>query len=329
MSAQCLWSDFVVMRSANWIIVCSLLAIPACSSVPSVKYVAQPKADDKGLIKFYLPSTDITISKVLPADTREAQKSVSLSDGSDITFGSDIDIGPTLERDAKVVLTPKEHRETMYAVVPDSSWVGTVRTNLKVSYFDTADTSHLIKIIGSEVQDDRTKIIAAIGAVAVAAATVAAFDSKAIVIRLPVVVDSYAAKDGEWKALPNNPLWFYRLDVSIDVGATLESKAYFEKFGKETTSTFPISACRRATLHLKRHPDNTQLDKTIQGDARFELMFADPDRVDTLAFPEKGSISLHAVCGADLITEKADIHTAWDLVEALMNQVKTVKDKVK
>lgn len=301
-----------------------------CSLAPSMTFHTQAAEDDKGRIKFYLSSTDIVLTKSDPNDKKGDVRNARVSEGEKIEIDRKDNIGAILEDQVRIILTPKEDRRTLYAVVPESRWLGAVKTNLSVTYYDTNDTSFLVKTVGSEVQDDRVKIISSIGAVAVAAAAMAAYaPPPKVVLRLPVAIDTIEGKDGKWRALPKNPEWFYKLRVSPERGASISKDSFFSKHADCATSAFPFSTCRKATLHVKLKPDNTPPLEADDGDAKFHIMFADSDYLDTLALPPKGSLKFHSICGANIVTEKVEGGATWDLLESLMNQAKNVKDKLK
>jgi len=316
------------LRTALTILV--LFQLGGCLSTPEIRYITSPKEDYSGLVKFYLSSTSLILSGAVPSASQAVGRD-GLTTNHQVTFASDVEIGIRLEDQVKLTLVPREHRGTLYGAVPVSSWLGALRTHLKATYFDTADTSHLLKSIGSSVQDDRMKIVSAIGAAAGSVPFIPPFDNqrKVIILKLPIVLDSYIAKKGEWLPLPRNSGWFYKFETSSDLGAAVRTLDYFTKYSEQgsSTATFPTAACRRATLHIKYDIDGRKPDLQADGDGKFGVLFADPDYVDTLQLPEHGSLNFHAICGADVVAERTETHTAWDVIEAVMNQVKTIEGR--
>jgi hypothetical protein len=232
---------------------------------------------------------------------------------------------------------------------------------LSVKYFETTDTPHLVQEIGSEVQDDRIKMVSAIGGVAGVARSftlageepgggqpvqplVEKKDSLEVTLTLPVTINAYSARDGHWRPLPRNQGWWYKLvlsgtspDKNLAPSAppwnsSIQTDAFFKKYALDSgdsTAAFPFSACRRASLHLKHNASAAGPGMDVSDDVTFDLMVADPDYIETLALPPKGKIKMHTVCGADLLTESATVINAWGILEEMMKQVKAVKDQQK
>lgn len=213
--------------------------VTACVS-PTVKYVTNSADYSNGYIKFHLTGSYILLSMAQSSGqgtTPDAMSATSLPPSN---------VG--------VAVVPKEQKHALYAIVPHSQWFGTVRTLLSATYYGN---TRLIKELGTEVEDNRAQAIQAMGAVAKAA--IAGFKEEEEKgpesINVPVVIDPDTALADQWSILPNNPRWIYKLQFGANEIDAIPSKTFFSEFSEDgwrnTTSVFPVSACKSAILNLK------------------------------------------------------------------------------
>lgn len=132
-----------------------------------------------------------------------------------------------------------------------------------------------------------------------------------------------------------------------------------------STRTFPISSCREANLEIGRinsplpargakqtdeeyykslqdavdlhvtslqtknlGPENTAGFDLIDK-ATWPLTVADYNFIRTYELPDKGSISAHTLCGADITTEKSDAASTFEVLAEMVKQAKAIKDSQK
>jgi hypothetical protein len=62
---------------------------------------------------------------------------------------------------------------------------------------------------------------------------------------------------------------------------------------------------------------------------KWPIVLADYRFLRTYALPDKGSISMHTLCGADITTEKADATTSFEVLAEIVKQAKDIKDSQK
>ena len=143
----------------------------------------------------------------------------------------------------------------------------------------------------------------------------------------PIEHEAACAKLGKaladcWLDLPpkENEGWTYRLDVEpfpVDAVATADAMAELSK----ATSLFPYSACRSASLTVKRGEDK------VWGTASLKL--ADPRKVQTVRLPTSGKVDMHTSCGINVTNNKTESTSAWAILGELVNQAKAVRDAYK
>jgi uncharacterized protein YceK len=252
-----------------------------------------------------------------------------------------------------IISVPAEselHRYTIEA----ADWLGFMKTNLQVTKRDNTD---LIEKLGFEVQDNRAKIITAIGTMSAAA---------------PVLLENGTGQPKSNSDLPfffdTEPLLIGgtrgdipRKDIkSGSYTATIEIKAVpgdaipiadfiKNKFNKHT-DVFFYSACRKATVEFTPPPvpavavapaepkeptkgkkatptlGSTQKPAVQPPEQVVALVISDPNFVQTIKSPGKGSIKMHTSCGADVTAESADIASGTEVLSALVAQAKSYKE---
>lgn len=312
-----------------WTMMVLILVGAACSPNPRVRYIHEPIRDEAGLIKFHLAQTNVTLGLPAPASGDAKQTGVAMGlETLSIKTPEDV-LGRLVIRASPA---PGPH---IYGIVPrDNLWL---KTRLSATYF--ADT-RLLKSAGTVVEDDRVKVISAVAGVARAliGLGIGPFTTppKEGQLRVPVVIDVQKAIEqskADWLPLPMNVGWWYRItatqpDKDPGLRDTLPREEFFAKYrndGGATTHVLPLSACRIGDVHLHHH-DGKPAASDEEGAARFTFVFADSRYVQTRALPPKGTITMHPVCGADTLSEKADTASGWALLEEFVKQVQSVKD---
>lgn len=304
----------------------AVLLLAGCAAAPKVTYWTDPVADADGRIKFYLASTDVTLAASEPAKKPAA------------AFGRvTLKLDGDLPGKVKAVATPAEHRAHLYALVPRGD--AGVKARLAVAYRADADTSKLIHKLSVDTVDERKKMLSLLGSVGVALAAGGLLavpsprDMPPLELNLPVTVNSGIAADGQWRLLPNNRGWAYRFadqeEKDLLRAASLKAEDFFRRFDHEkgdSTTAFPLSACRRAVLQL-RFGGKEPLTSKAEPQLGFNVVVADPRYVDALALPFKGTVQTHELCGADYSADaSASALSDWEVMAELLAQVKAVKD---
>lgn len=238
------------MKRASAIVLGTLstIILAGCPS-PTVKYVMDPEKDFTGEIKFRLVSSNILIAKA-QEDPKTGATKVDASNNTTQSFS-----------DVSATVVPKEDERSLYAILPKSTWLWLVNTNISATF---QDNTRLIKQLGVTVDDNRIKAIQAVGAIATAVAGFAA-PPKPPTIKVPVVIDPFESSD-DWRSLPSDAHWEYR--VTFDSPKTeqhdldaVATGAFFAKYKDDgwfnSTSVIPVSSCR--TITLKIRPTSTYM----------------------------------------------------------------------
>lgn len=232
----------------------------------------------------------------------------------------------SLKNKVEALSVPGEDQSALYAVVPKDKWFGLVATNLSIEY---VPNSRLIKTIGSTVDDNRLKVMQAIGSGVVSLAGMAVL-GEGKDLRPPVFIDFVPKElDGDYKAIEDQPEgWWYRV---IDNSPNLDgvgTQSYFDNHSDSkwftSTSTFPKSACRNVILSIAY---SVGVKPGVNSAAlQFPLTVADPSLLWLYELPNKGKITSHEICGADIAPDKDSSSTAWDLLSEAFKQAKAVYD---
>ncbi len=232
----------------------------------------------------------------------------------------------SLKNKVEALSVPGEDQSALYAVVPKDKWFGLVATSLSIEY---VPNSRLIKTVGSTVDDNRLKVIQAIGSGVAALAGMAVL-GEVKDLRPPVFID-FVPKElgGDYKAIEDQPKgWWYKI---IDNSPNLDgapTQSYFDNHSDSkwftSTSTFPKSACRNVLLAIAYSEDGKP--GVDSASLQFPLTVADPSLLWLYELPNKGKITSHEICGADIAPDKDTSSTAWDLLSEAFKQAKAVYD---
>lgn len=275
------------------------IALSGCSAQPIVKYELihgseNYEGDFEGLAKFNLAKSVLFVSY---ADEGE---------------GGGI----------KMVSIPAETDSARYMIRPTRS-MG-VETRLNVVKIDNTD---IISSVGTEVEDNRQKIIQATGAVAVGLIGVMEKPAPGAILPLTVETEPFlnTTKSKEADAEPrqgsiqnaNGEV----LDFIIEFGAlpvdAIARDVFERKINDERQNVIFYSACRTAKITFLGEPVNHK---------QFTVTVADPNFVQTARFPEKGKIEMHSACGSNTTTAESSVSSTVDVIGAVIAQAKTVRE---
>jgi hypothetical protein len=307
-----------------------IIFISGCAS-PHVRYLTDQKEDNEGYPKFYLQTSFLILKKKAARPEKEAGSPVS-GVIDDLKVDSDKDVLESVVDDVTALSVPAEHRDHLYTIVPQTKWLGLVRTLLSVGYWDN---TRLVHKIGSNVEDNRIKVIQALGAGISAVATLGVGlldlteEQESKNLELPVILQFNPSElNTDYQALkpPNNKWWYkYRLEKAAVPGISTEAEAYFRKHDDtgwfNSSQTFPLSECQEITLTItfSETPPPSEM-----GGVSYSLTVANPMSVTLYRLPEKGNVITHSVCGADILTETSSSSNTWEIIGELMKQAKSV-----
>lgn len=216
---------------------------------------------------------------------------------------------------------PTDFTGEVLAIAPRSH--GLVTTTLAPTY---QPDSLRLATLSVEAHDHRIELINAIGTIAKgviglgiggAAAGAVAAAPQPVALQLPITLDLAAIKTaGAGAALPGNPGWRYTakfLDDPARVGFLRR-----EQRG-EVHGAFVSSVCRPLRLTLNAQSASVTMTVTV----------ADPDWLQTVPLPAKGSITAHALCGADVSADAVTSIGVDDLATAFFANVSAIHDASK
>ncbi|MFS1287217.1 hypothetical protein ACLRDI_05830 [Pseudomonas piscis] len=211
---------------------------------------------------------------------------------------------------------PSDNYPSRFLLRQDDSWG--VDTHLKVT---------LLASIGTEVEDKRVKYIEGAGSLLVGLIGAAALDDSTV--KLPISIDSYkllllsASNRGEVKDVlgkitnPGNKAINFKISFGGIANDAIDVGTFATKASTESQKTIFYSACRNVSV--------TFLDGPL-GQQQFSATIADPRYVQTVKYPEKGSIEFHTSCGANTTSSASGASSSIDLVNAVIAQTKTVRE---
>jgi hypothetical protein len=314
---------------------------------PKVTYETNPTEDYDGHIKFRLAATRLVIGERIADPTDAKKTTVKINEMKTVNVSQ-----------ASILQVPREYEGSVYSIIPQSQWLWTVETKLSVTYFDN---TRLVQKLGTQVEDHRIQAIQAAGTIAKAIiigfiAAPPARDE----IQIPVAIDADPAQN-TWQELPSNPGWVYLVSSKNPNPEpdAVKRDEYFQKYEDRrfslfsSTRTLPTSSCREAKLELGRlvfdNPEKGNktdeayreeiraiVDKklkephiSLENKIELPLMLADYRYLRTYELPDKGAISLHTLCGADITTEKSDSPTSLEILAEMVKQAKDIKDSQK
>jgi hypothetical protein len=339
------------------------LMLVGCASAPEATYTtydttqnARGEANIKsgknqeGSIKFFLQGSVLTLAIAAPKSTTEPGAKPPAGKIGGTTAGpterttttaagmlNAVTAAPTpvsnvetLQKvGASVIVTASEDKRFLFGLNPvESIWF---KPNVSVTYFDN---SRMIKVIGTDAQDDRIKVIQGIGGALASLITVAAgapakkvevTATDAAPLSLPVAIDisSYDFGASAWVGIQGNPGWEYKVSLQVDPRGTKQRDDFFSSFADKSTRAFPLSSCQDGDLQIRKSKGtNANEDRAVS----YPIRIADPRNVETMLLPYKGSITMHTICGADLATQKVDKPTTdLDVMQEIITQIGAIQ----
>ncbi len=293
------------MRTSILLGVCLLTA---CAAGPRLRYTHPVPADLRdGAIVVALPGSKVTLAPRafgaaagLALTPEQAAAGIAAA-GEDVVRNVDDFAG------VHAIVSAAECATCLVSIAPRAG------TTLSVRF---RQNTRLVEAVGVDVRDSRLRAVRAVGAVLGAAAPRRAeADSP---LRLPAVLDFSEPQSlgrSTWAAIPGNPGWRYRIrEVASEAGAV--GLATFASGGRPSR-VFPVAACADARLEIARDDGEAV--------ASFALRLADPGRVRRMPLPARGTLAMHTVCGADLVTERDDAASPYEVIEAAANEASALR----
>ena len=294
------------------------LLLAGCATVaPRVDYRVQTAAAPDGAVPYQLTDTSLVIGVATDA---KAESPISLEpvtaqcDAKGCTVAGKpvrlaVVAAPVAFAGQVLTLTPRARRFVSTTIAP-------------VYYPD----SLRLRVLTVEAKDHRVEFITAVGTTVRALAGVAkdvGFGApvvpKVANLSLPVIVDLTTLKPAIAAKLP--------LPLSEDwqlAGVFGDDPAALGFRGLETAvgvhGGIATSICRPLALTL---------DSGHGATLRFRVQVADPDWLEVIPFPPKGSVTLHPLCGADVSADAVAEVGVDALAQAFLTQVEGVRAAVK
>lgn len=323
----------------------------ACSSYPEARYYKAPTnpdtdkrmltpfaPDKKNLIAFSLQGALVTIAPKPSSDTSKESKTnqpEAQLDALGLTKASKpVASIEDLKNDSQAFATQADAADSIYFLEPKDDFL--TKSNISVTYYDG---QHRIKAVGTEFQDDRIKVIQALGGTIAAVVPIFLAPPKKAPpkppeekLQLPLVLDftnpnmfTPIARDkgSPWAKIQDYQTWWYKYKVSYPQGRVFSTSEFFNS-RKDFTREFPVSACVDLTLQItKADKDPNEGDKMVEA-YQYMLRIPDSSIVEPLPFPLKGSITMHTVCGADISTQPSKEANTFEILEAVAKQVEAI-----
>jgi hypothetical protein len=277
---------------------CVLLAVlcVACEPKPTVQFGLNAGPDPNGLTKFRLAKSAIVVDYGKTADAKATDK-------TKITL----------------VPVPQEDDTATYTISDTSNLFAA--THLKVTKRQNTD---LLESVGVDVEDRRLELIQQVGGVVGAVIGGIGFFASRTEPSEPVLPQAIDVSQHLTAAIPEERsfpgklggTWSYQLTIGPIPKDALQTDQYVAAFGTSVKSNVLFySACRDATVEFDDGP--------FKGKT-FTMRISDPKFVETIAMPTKGAVSFHSSCGVNVASEKANTASTMELLNALMNQAKTL-----
>ena len=91
--------------------------------------------------------------------------------------------------------------------------------------------------------------------------------------------------------------------------------AAFATGGSDWSKVWPVPACMTVTAVIKPHGAGQDDPKTASG----QISVIDPDYVELMPIPKKGTVAMHPICGADLADSTTDPYQSdFDTISAIV-----------
>jgi hypothetical protein len=279
------------------------LLLAGCNTVPAVQYTKIEKPEDAKKVadSFYLAQSEITIDKT--AETKDSTKKTE---------------------EFLIVSRPLAYPAYKIGVRPDDSW----RVTTKVSIVKIENTD-LVASVGVETTDNTATVIGQIGGALVKViglvAALAPLPGECIKadgfpVKLALSAADLAgatgAKTFNFPAAGGAPAAGGCISVAVGELPKDAMPAGELPYDK-TTSNYYYSACRDAVVEF-----------TTPKKLSKKLRIADPNYVQFVQLPYKGSVTAHSECGVSVKTEATSPSSATQIIDALATQGKAIKDAI-
>ncbi len=288
----------------------ALALLAGCGAVPVVQYT---KVDDthtdvpsKVTDMYYLAQSQITIDKTKKEDPKTKLTTEEYS----------------------IVSKPVPYTAYKVGIIPENS----IRVTTKVNITKIENTD-LVSAIGIETTDNTVALVNQIGGVAVKViglfgALAPALGDKPCIPddQFPVTLMLNSTKLAQNAiTLKFNARGMEVEDgcISVEIGSRpVDAISSEPLFGKPTSNYF-YSSCRDATISYEQAPGGVKkrVSKAIR--------IADPNVVQQVQFPYKGSVTMHSSCGVSVKTDAASPQNTISVIDALAAQLKAIVDAAK
>jgi hypothetical protein len=265
------------------------LLLTGCTVSPKVQYqeIKAPSDMAGASDSFFLQKSVVRIEKA------------GLSQGKD-EAGASVTIA-----EVSIKSRPMEERARKFSIKPISNWMRKTNVNIvKVSNTD------MISSIGVETTDQAAKSISDIGGAIVkvvsTAAGVFSVQSCKFPVEIPVTGNEVQFKD------PNNCATVTLGELPLDVIKVTDIPK-----GVDTGFLY-YSACRDATVTLTINNSTIEKSQVVR--------VSDPNFVQMVALPYKGTVTMHSECGVSVVTQAVAESNAVPVITALATQGKAIKD---
>jgi len=279
-----------------------LLVLTGCNVVPVVQYTKIENNTQRVNItdSFYLARSEITLGLTIRENEKTGKRTEEYT----------------------IVSKPKAFEGFKVGVRPADSM--RVTTKINIGKIDNTD---LVSTFGAETTDNTVTLINQVGGAIVKVLSFVATVSKPTSgVQAPapcVTEDDFPMKF----ILPtkNDPkAHVVQIDgsvagcVTVSIGAIAADAqpiAQGFEFGTDTSKFF-YAACRDAEVTFQQ--GTKKVTKPVR--------IADPNFVQYVQLPYKGSVTMHSECGASVKTESTSPNNAISIIDALATQGKAIRD---
>ena len=313
---------------ANAMLLLSICLLPGCSAYPEARYYKTADREylyKEGLLPFSLQGALVTIA--VTADN-EAVETTKALEPYGLTRSKRREIKAVQDLEGSHVFAiSSDAFDSTYLMEPKDSFI--VQSNISASYFDGTNR---IRTIGTDFQDNRIKVIEAIGGTINSVLAVAAFsdsgDQNEDPLHIPLVLDfsnptRFLEREvySKWEKISGHTKWWYKYKISAPKGRAVLASEFFQLHKGAYTRDFPVSGCTNLTLDIGQGKNAQEAEEH-----RFSYVVVVPDPLylQTLPFPRKGSIVTHSVCGADIISQPSLEADAFSIIESVSKQVESI-----
>lgn len=253
--------------------------------------------------------------------------------------------------------------DVVYAVKPKAGNWNFTRTRLGVSYMSN---TRFLKQLGVELKDDRKAFVTALGSLLAAGAGGAmtlmtehppraeyarpifpiAIRTEEHLINAPANTSDHLVPfkcSGIKVTTANNTKSGVRTQLDTCGHVTyrplpkdaVRRKVYMDGVKEKWTDTFPVPACRTATVEFEPWPGEKDVNfegrelswPGVEKDVTMETVVSDPLYVRVVKLPPKGEIAFHTSCGADIPVGDIATDPIWTAIAELGTQAMAIREK--